>query len=82
MRPTKSAARGWQRLAAEHGTDRRTAALQFAAAPSVVAAVIPGARTAEQTRQNAASMRSHVPAAFWEALKREGLIAEHAPTPA
>ncbi|WP_211261845.1 aldo/keto reductase, partial [Xanthomonas euvesicatoria] len=31
-----------------HGVDLRTVALQFAAAPQVVSAVIPGARTAEQ----------------------------------
>jgi D-threo-aldose 1-dehydrogenase len=55
--------------------------LQFGNAPEVVSAVIPGARTAQQVRQNAAAMRADVPAELWQALKRERLIAEHAPTP-
>jgi D-threo-aldose 1-dehydrogenase len=68
-------------LAKEHGVDLRTAALQFAAAPKVVAAVIPGARSPEQVRANAASMTAKIPAAFWKALESERLIAEGAPVP-
>jgi D-threo-aldose 1-dehydrogenase len=68
-------------LAEEHGVDLRTAALQFAAAPSVVAAVIPGGRSPEQIRANVASMAETIPAAFWDALKRESLIAADAPLP-
>jgi D-threo-aldose 1-dehydrogenase len=48
----------------------------------VVSAVIPGASTPEQARQNAASLGAEIAAEFWAALKREGLIAENAPTPA
>jgi D-threo-aldose 1-dehydrogenase len=69
------------RIAQDHGTDLLTASLQFVNAPEVVSAVIPGARTAQQVRQNAAAMRADVPAELWQALKRERLIAEHAPTP-
>jgi D-threo-aldose 1-dehydrogenase len=69
-------------LAKEHGVDLRTAALQFAAAPKVVAAVIPGARSPEQVRANAASMTAKLPPAFWDALKREKLIAHDAPVSA
>ncbi len=69
-------------LAAEHGVDLRTAALQFAAAPKLVAAVIPGGRSPEQIRANAASMTARLPAAFWDALRREKLIAADAPVPA
>jgi len=68
-------------LATEHGTDLRTAALQFSAAPSTVAAVIPGARSPQQVNENVASMRAKIPAEFWAALKREKLIADNAPTP-
>lgn len=68
-------------LAAEHRVELRSAALQFAAAPKVVAAVIPGARSPEQVRANAVSMTAKIPAAFWEALRREGLIREAAPIP-
>lgn len=69
-------------LAKEYGTDLRTAALQFAAAPSTVSAIIPGARSAQQVTENIASMKARIPVDFWSALKREGLIAENAPTPA
>lgn len=68
-------------LAEQYGTDLRTAALHFCNAPTTVSAVIPGARDAQQARENAASMRQRIPAEFWAALKREGLIAENAPIP-
>ena len=69
-------------IAKEHGTDLRTAALQFTAAPTVVAATIPGARNAEQVRANVASMEAQISADFWKALKEAKLIAENAPVPA
>ena len=69
-------------VAAErHGIDIRTAALQFAAAPAIVSAIIPGARTPAQVQANAASMRIAIPAAFWETLRSEGLISAQAPIP-
>jgi D-threo-aldose 1-dehydrogenase len=36
------------KIAEKHGTDLRTAALQFSAAPATVSAVIPGTRYAHQ----------------------------------
>lgn len=69
-------------IADRHKVDLRTAALQFAQAPEVVATVIPGARTPEQVRANVASMKVKIPADFWEELKSEGLIARAAPVPA
>ena len=68
-------------VAREHGTSLRTAALQFCNAPSVVSAVIPGASTGTQVVENALSLVTEIPAEFWTTLKREGLIAENAPTP-
>ena len=68
-------------IASEHGVDLRTAALQFAGAPSVVSVVIPGARTAAQARENAASMKAEIPGDFWEEMKSTGLIAKSAPVP-
>ena len=67
-------------VAKAHDVDLRTAALQFTAAPDVVSATIPGARNAEQARENAASMRASIDPAFWQAVKREGLINSDAPT--
>ena len=57
-------------------------ALQFAAAHPLVSAVIPGARTPEQVQANVQSMQIAIPGEFWEALKREQLIAPNAPVPA
>ncbi len=68
-------------IAQNHGTDLRTLALHFSAAPSVVAAIIPGARTAQQASENAISMKAKVPAEVWKELKAEKLISEQAPTP-
>lgn len=70
------------RIALDHQVDLRTAALQFACAPDVVASVIPGARDATQARQNAESMQIDIPAAFWDTLRRDRLIADAAPVPA
>jgi hypothetical protein len=62
-----------------YGTDLRTAALQFAAAPWVVSAVIPGARSARQVTENIAPMKARIPAEFWAELKSEKLIARRRP---
>lgn len=70
-----------QAICDRHGVDLRTAALQFADAPDVVSAVIPGARSPEQVQANVASMAVAIPAAFWAELKQEGLIAADAPVP-
>lgn len=70
-----------QHVADNHQVDLRTAALQFCAAPDVVASVIPGASTAEQSSANAASMNVKIPKAFWTELKSEALIAQNAPEP-
>lgn len=68
-------------VAAKHGIDLRTAALQFGAAHDAVVSVIPGARTASQVQADAESMTIAIPEEFWSALKREGLIAREAPVP-
>jgi len=69
------------KVAAAHKVDLRTAALQFTAAPTVVASTIPGARTAKQATQNAESMKTKIPAAFWDELKHEKLIEANAAVP-
>lgn len=70
-----------ERVVNKHGVDLRTVALQFCAAPAVVASVIPGARTAEQSRANGWSMRVDIPQQLWADLKKEGLIHEGATVP-
>jgi D-threo-aldose 1-dehydrogenase len=69
-------------VCARHGVELKAAALQYCAAPAAVAAVIPGARSAEKVRQNAALMAAPIPAALWADLKAEGLLPQEAPTPA
>jgi D-threo-aldose 1-dehydrogenase len=68
-------------VADRFGVDLRTAALQFSAAPDVALSLIVGAHTAEQALANATAMTTTVPPAFWDELKREGLIAADAPVP-
>jgi len=70
-----------ERVAHKYGVDLRTIALQFCAAPRVVSAVIPGARTADQARANGLSLRVDVPAQLWTELQKEGLIHERAAVP-
>jgi len=65
----------------KYNVDLRTVALQFAAAHPVVAAVIPGASTAEQASSNALAMATKVPAELWTELKQAKLIEQQAPVP-
>src|SRR6476660_4443683 len=68
-------------VAAQFGADLRTAALQFAAAPDVAAALIVGAHTSAQVLANVSSMQTTIPPEFWAELKRQKLIEQNAPTP-
>jgi D-threo-aldose 1-dehydrogenase len=68
-------------VAAQFGTDLRTAALQFSAAPDVAAALIVGAHTEAQVLANVSSMQATIPPEFWAELKRHNLIEQNAPTP-
>ncbi len=66
-------------IANVHHVDLRTAALQFSAMPDVAAAVICGARTAQQIIEDVESMKVKIPDDFWAELKAEKLISEVAP---
>jgi len=68
-------------LAAEHGIGIKAAALQFALAHPAVAAVIPGASRPERLQEDQAALRTKIPAAFWQALREQGLVSPHAPLP-
>ncbi|MCW1887610.1 aldo/keto reductase [Luteolibacter flavescens] len=69
-------------VAKKHAVDLRTAALQFTAAPAVVSATIPGARSVPQPQENVTSMGVKIPADFWAELKSEKLLDASAPVPA
>jgi D-threo-aldose 1-dehydrogenase len=69
-------------VAASHGVDLRTAALQFSASPDVAAALVVGASNEQQILADYTSMQTKIPAEFWVELKAEKLIEQNAPTPA
>lgn len=68
-------------IADRHGIDIRTAALQFAAAPPIVSAIIPGARVPGQVEANIQSMKVSIPKGFWDDLREQKLITADAPIP-
>jgi D-threo-aldose 1-dehydrogenase len=69
-------------VAANHGVDLRTAALQFSASPDVAAALVVGASNEQQILADYTSMQTKIPAEFWAELKAQKLIEPNAPTPA
>ena len=69
-------------VAAHHGVELRTAALQFSAAASEAVALVVGAGSALQIQQDWNSMQAKIPSDFWKELKHEGLVDRQAPTPA
>ncbi len=58
----------------EHGVELPTAALQFGLQHPQVVAVVMGAATADQVRENVARLDQTVPDQLWEQLRQEGLI--------
>jgi D-threo-aldose 1-dehydrogenase len=62
-----------------HGVPIKAAAIQFPAAHPAVAAVLCGARSAEELEENDRMFRFPIPPALWEELKREGFLALDAP---
>jgi D-threo-aldose 1-dehydrogenase len=64
-----------------HDVPLAAAALQFPLGHPNVAAVIPGARTAQQVERNVAAFERPIPSDLWTELKQEGLLRGDAPTP-
>ena len=56
-------------------------ALQFPLAHPAVAAVIPGAKSPAEPVANRRNLDTVIPGDVWQRLKRDGLLAEDAPTP-
>ena len=73
--------RALQQVADSHGVDLRTAAMQFSAAPDVVAALVVGAANSDQVLANVTAMKTRISADFWDELKARGLIEQAAPVP-
>jgi len=68
-------------VAARHGVDLRTAALQFSAAPDVAVALVVGASSEQQILEDYNSMHARIPVEFWRELKTSGLIDQAAAVP-
>ncbi len=64
-----------------HGVPLAAAALQFPLAHPAVAAVIPGARSPAEPRENHRLMHTDIPGAVWREFVAEGLLDPAAPTP-
>jgi D-threo-aldose 1-dehydrogenase len=64
-----------------HRVPLAAAALQFLLAHPAVASHVPGTRTVAQMEQNIAWISHPIPLAFWEELKRKGLLRQDAPVP-
>jgi D-threo-aldose 1-dehydrogenase len=64
-----------------HGVKLADAALRFPLGHSAVASVIIGAVTPEEVSRNTASLTTPIPAALWNDLKSEALLAADTPTP-
>ena len=64
-----------------HGVPLPAAALQFPLGHSIVASVIPGARSRAEMEQNIAWFEMDIPAGVWSDLKNEKLMDAEAPLP-
>nr|WP_094096265.1 aldo/keto reductase [Paenibacillus physcomitrellae] len=68
-------------IADRHQISIKAAALQFSLANPAVAAVIPGASRPDRIAEDKAALETVIPAAFWEEMREQQLIAPHAPLP-
>jgi len=59
----------------------QAAALQFPLAHPAVAAIIPGARSAEEVEENFRFVSHAIPAEFWADLRQQNLLPPEAPVP-
>jgi D-threo-aldose 1-dehydrogenase len=64
-----------------HGVELGAAAMQFPLFHPAVAAVIPGALSVREVKENVSRIGAKIPADLWSELKREKLLDPSAPTP-
>ena len=64
-----------------HGVELGAAAMQFPLFHPAVCAVIPGALSANEVKQNIRRLSAAIPVELWSELKREKLLDPNAPTP-
>ena len=75
-------AMGIKSICDRHKVPLKAAALQFCLAHPSVAAVIPGARSAQEAEENVDMVNFPVPADMWSELRQAGMISSEAPVPA
>ncbi|BAH44138.1 conserved hypothetical protein [Brevibacillus brevis NBRC 100599] len=68
-------------IANRHNISVKAAALQFVLANPAVAAVIPGASRPDRITEDVAAMNEVIPAAFWQEMREQKLVAQDAPLP-
>jgi D-threo-aldose 1-dehydrogenase len=68
-------------IAERHQVGMKAAALQFPLAHPAVAAVIPGASRPERIAEDAQALEAVIPAAFWQEIRQQALVAPNAPLP-
>ncbi|MEI3893893.1 MULTISPECIES: aldo/keto reductase [Bacillus] len=68
-------------LADRHEISIKAAALQFSLANPAVAAVVPGASKPERIAEDQTALNTVIPAAFWEEMREQKLVAPNAPLP-
>ena len=71
-----------EQICGRHEVPLRAAAMQFALAHPIVAAIIPGAHEPAHVQSNAELLEHSIPAEMWAELKSEGLVRQDAPVPA
>ncbi|MCS6878559.1 MAG: aldo/keto reductase [Geminicoccaceae bacterium] len=68
-------------VCARHGVPLKAAAIQFPLGLDEVAAIVAGAVRPEEVEENRRLIAHPIPAAFWQELRGEGLIAPDCPVP-
>jgi D-threo-aldose 1-dehydrogenase len=68
-------------VCARHGVPLKAAAIQFPLGLPEVASIVPGAVRPEEVHDNLRLVTTPIPAALWDELKAEGLVARDCPVP-
>ncbi|MET9847340.1 aldo/keto reductase [Streptomyces ossamyceticus] len=79
--PVLDRARRLKTVTERHGVPLRAAALHFPLGHPAVASVLTGARSTDEVRDTVEQLRAPVPAALWDELRAEGLLAPDVPVP-
>jgi D-threo-aldose 1-dehydrogenase len=79
--PLIEKARKIEAVCKRHGVELGAAAMQFPLFHPALCAVIPGALSVAEAKQNVGRMSVKIPSDLWSELKREKLLDPASPTP-